>query len=216
MPAVKSRHKNIAELLHDLGDIPADRVRLDPPPGTATKRDLLRIHEREHLCELIDGTLVEKAMGAPESYIAVELAFALRVYLSQHDLGYLYGADGLIQMRPRRVRVPDVSFTSWLKRPDRTVPSNPISDLAPDLAVEVLSPSNTRREMERKLEDYFTKGVRLVWIIDPDTRTAEAYTGPDEMESIGEAGSLDGRDVLPGFSLPLAKLFERLEKPKAK
>jgi Uma2 family endonuclease len=176
---------------------------------------LLRVHERDRLCELIDGTLVEKTMGTPESYIAFELGFALRVYLTKHDIGFVYGADGLIQLRPRRVRVPDVSFTSWLKRPDRTVPSDPISDLAPDLAVEVLSPGNTRREMTRKLKDYFKGGVRLVWIIDPKSRTAEVYTGADDMTAIEESGSLDGADVLPGFTLPLAKLFERLEKPKS-
>jgi Uma2 family endonuclease len=220
MPAVRSRprprHENIAELLHALGDIPPDRVRLDPSPGTATKRDLLLVHDRNRLCELIDGTLVEKAMGSPESFIALEIVFALRTYLVHHDIGFLYGADGLIQVRPWRVRGPDVSFTSWLKRPERTVPSNPISDLVPDLAVEVLSPRNTRREMERKLEDYFAGGVKLVWIIDPKTRTAEVYTGPDDMTPLDESGSLDGGDVLPGFSVPLATLFERLEKPKGK
>lgn len=215
MPVVKPRHENIAELLHELGDIPPDRVRLDPLPGTATKRDLLRVHDRHRLCELIDGTLVEKAMGTPESYIAIEVAFALRVYLTKHDIGYVYGADGLVQVRPHRVR-PDVSFTSWLKRPDRTVPSIPITDLVPDLAVEVLSRSNTSREIERKLEDYFRSGVRLVWIIDPKSRTAEIHSGPDEVEPIDEAGSLDGRDVLPGFTISLAKLFERLEKPKGR
>jgi Uma2 family endonuclease len=206
----------MAELLHALGGIPADRVRLDPPPGTATKRDLLLHHDRRHLSELLDGTIVEKAVGHPESYLASEIAFALRVYLTKHDIGFVCGADALIQMRPRRVRAPDVCFTSWLKRPDRTIPSNPISDLIPDLAVEVLSPKNTRREMERKLEDYFIGGVRLVWMIDPKSRTAEIHTGPGETTMIDESGSLEGRDVLPGFTLPLAKLFERLEKPKGK
>ena len=216
MAATKARFENMAELLHALGGIPADRVRLDPPPGTATKNDLLRHHDRRRVSELLDGTIVEKAVGHPESYIAIEITFALRLYLTRHDIGFVCGADSLVQTRPRRVRSPDVCFTSWLKTPERMVPSNPISDLIPDLAVEMLSRKNTRREMERKLEDYFTGGVRLVWIIDPKTRTAEVHTGPDAMTPIDESGSLDGRDVLPGFTLPLAKLFERLEKPRSK
>jgi len=210
---LNTHHETIAELLQALGGVPADRVRLDPPPGTATKRDLLRVHERQRPCELIDGTLVEKAMGSPESYIATEILFALRTYLVKHDIGFLYGADSLIQVRPRRVRGPDVCFTSWLKRPDRTVPANPISDLVPDLAVEVLSPRNTRREMDRKREDYLTAGVRLIWIIDPATRTAEMHDGLNEPEHIDETGSLDGRDVLPEFTLALNTLFARLERP---
>jgi len=217
MPATKPLHENMAELLHALGGIPPDRVRLDPPPGTATKRDLLRFHERgRRLFELVDDTLVEKPMGRPEAYIAAKIIGLIEAFLIRNDIGYCTGADDLIQVRPKSIRGPDVSFTSWLRRPDGTVDSDPISRVIPDLAVEVLSPSNTRREMDRKRKDYFKGGVRLVWIIDPKTRTAEAHSAKDEMVLIDESGSIDGGDVLPGFTLPLAKLFERLEKPKSK
>jgi len=73
--------------------------------------------------------------------------------------------------------------------------------------VEILSPSNTRKEMARKLGEYFEAGVLLVWVIDPAKRTAEAYTNPDAKTAVDV---LDGGDVLPGFRLPLAKLFEKL------
>jgi Uma2 family endonuclease len=78
---------------------------------------------------------------------------------------------------------------------------------APDLAVEVLSEGNTPAEMNRKLGEYFAGGVRLVWLIDPDTQTALAYTSPDKSNFIGADGALDGGDVLPGFGLPLRDLF---------
>jgi Uma2 family endonuclease len=84
------------------------------------------------------------------------------------------------------------------------------------LAVEILSPSNTTREMRLKVREYFESGVRLVWIIDPVKRTAEVYSAPEVKRSLTESGTLDGGDVLPGFRLPLAKLFERLAKPAAK
>jgi Uma2 family endonuclease len=220
----KTRFDNLGELLEKmtgllskLGGIPAGRVRLDPFPGTATKRDLVRFHSREDkLYELVDRTLVEKPMGSPESYLAMQLGFLLQTYLTEHDSGFLYGADSLIEMLPDVVRGPDVCFVSWDKRPERTVPTEPISDLIPDLAVEVLSPSNTRGEILRKLKEYFLAGVKLAWVIDPVKRTAAVHTAPDVKTSLDESGTLDGGDVLPGFRLPLAKLFERLEKPKSK
>ncbi len=146
----------------------------------------------------------------------MELAWYFRTFLALHDLGYLYGADALVELMPRLVRGPDVCFTSWEKRPERTVPGKQIADLIPDLVVEVLSLKNTRGEIARKLKEYFFAGVRLVWVIDPPTRTAHVYTSPDAKTVVGEKGTLDGGDVLPGFTLAVAKLFERLEKPAAK
>jgi Uma2 family endonuclease len=209
--------ETLGELLAALGNIAPKRVRMDPLPGTATKRDLLKYHDRgRRLYELVEGTLVEKPMGSPESFLALELAGFFRDHLKANDLGFLYGADALIEIMPRLVRGPDVSFVSWMKRPERTVPSEAISDLIPDLAVEVLSRKNTRGEITRKLKEYFLGGVRLVWVIDPRKRSAVVYTAPDKKLALAESGVLDGGDVLPGFRLPLAKLFARLEKPKPK
>lgn len=169
----------------------------------------------EKIYELVERTLVEKAMGFPESYLAMEIGFIIRGFLEDSDLGYLGGADAMTELIPDLVRAPDVTFVSWKRRPERTVPSDPIGQVIPSLVVEVLSPSNTRREMARKRSEYFRAGVELVWEIDPATRTAEVFTGPDDATDIDAAGTLDGGTVLPGFKLALAKLFERLEK-KAK
>lgn len=211
----RPRFANVGELLAALGGIPANRVRLDPPPGTATERDLLgAIAETGRLMELFDRTLVEKPMGSPEAFVALELGFHIRLFLATHDLGYATAADDLIRVAPGQVRGPDVTFTSWLNRPERTVPRKPVSVTKPTLAVEVLSPSNTPAEITRKIGEYFGGGCRLVWVIDPRTESAEVYTAPDQATAIPASGVLDGGDVLPGFRLPLAKLFERLEKPK--
>ncbi len=115
----------------------------------------------------------------------------------------------MLRIVPGRVRLPDVSFVSWNKLPNRELPAEPIADLVPDLAVEVLSASNTRREMENKRREYFQGGSRLVWEIDPATRTARMYTSPDQFQEIDINGALDGGDVLPGFTLPLSQLFSR-------
>lgn len=212
-PVVK--FTTVADLLHRLGGIPPERVVMDPPPGTATEADLLRMQDtlRLGLFELIDRTLVRKPKGTPESYLAGEVHYHLRRFLDDHDLGYLYISDALVRVTAAQVREPDVSFTSWSKRPDGTIPTQPVTDIPPDLTVEVLSPSNTPAEIERKIREYFVAGVRLVWVIDPATRAAEVYTTLDARVSVPPTGALDGGDVLPGFRLPLASLFKRFSKP---
>ncbi|MFO0848413.1 MAG: Uma2 family endonuclease [Gemmataceae bacterium] len=209
------RFATAADLMERLGGIPPERVLFDPLPGTATEADLVWRHDRKEpgLLELIDGTLVRKPMGSPESYIASRLNARLDLFLETHDLGFLYTTDALIRVHPGQVRGPDVSFTGWAKRPDKTVPREPVTDIVPDLAVEILSPGNTPKEIARKIGEYFAGGCRLVWVIDPDTEAAEAYTSPTDRTAVPPAGALDGGDVLPGFRLPLAKLFERLAKP---
>jgi Uma2 family endonuclease len=103
-----------------------------------------------------------------------------------------------------------VCFIAWDRFPNRKLPAEPIPALAPDLAIEVLSASNTEGEMQRKLHDYFTAGVRLVWYIDPQTRSAKAYTAEDRCVELSESQSLSGGDVLPGFELPLKELFAKV------
>jgi Uma2 family endonuclease len=200
-----------ADLLEQIGNVDPKRIRLRPPPGKATERDILRIYQREHRrYELVDGVLVEKVMGFQEAFLATWLGHLLQSFLDQKDLGVLVGADGAVRLMPRLVRIPDLSFVRWDKLPGRTLPEEPIPDLAPDLAVEVLSKSNTPSEMARKLRDYFKAGVRLMWFLDPKKRSAEVYTAPTVKVTLTEADTLDGGNVLPGLSLPLRRVFERL------
>jgi len=203
--------ETVAQLLERLGGIPADRVRWKPVPGTATERDVIAAEAAvdKRLCDLVDSILVEKGMGQYESRLTVVLIYFIENYLEQQDRGICYGADAMLRIVPGRVRLPDVSFVSWNKLPNRELPAEPIADLVPDLAVEVLSASNTRREMENKRREYFQGGARLVWEIDPATRTARMYTSPDQFLEIDINGALDGGDVLPGFTLPLSQLFSR-------
>ena len=133
-------------------------------------------------------------------------------FVRSNDLGIVAGADGTIRLARGLVRIPDCAFFSWDRLPGKVVPDEPIPDLAPDLAVEVLSKSNTVSEMKRKLKDYFFAGVRLVWLIDPKKRIVDVYTAPDQSVRLEERQSLDGGHVLPGFALPLTELFALLGK----
>jgi Uma2 family endonuclease len=201
----------LADFVASLGGIPLNRIRMTPPLGKATEKDVLEVERQTGCpCELIDGTLVEKAMGYIESFLAVEIIYLLRSFLERHDLGIVLGEAGTLQILDNQVRVPDVCFIAWEQFPNRQLPNEPIPSLVPDLAIEVLSASNTEGEMQRKLHDYFTAGVRLVWYIDPQTRSAKSYTAEDQCVEVAESQSLSGGDVLPGFELPLKELFAKV------
>jgi len=201
----------LGKLLDRLGGISADRVRYFPLPGTATVADVAEIHDREgRTCELIDGALVQKATGFYESMIAGAIASALRAFVVPRKLGYVTGEAGTTQILLNLVRVPDVAFVSRDRLP-HGLPREPVPLLVPDLAVEVLSVSNTPREMDRKRSEYFEAGVRLCWCVDIRARTVAVYTSPENPQIFTEQQTLDGGDVLPGFTLPLAPLFAELD-----
>ena len=206
-----SAPRTIADLVSRLGDIPLDRILFQPVPGEATVMDAVAADARENrLCELVDGVLVEKPMGFRESLVAALLIQRMRAFVEQRNLGVVSAPDGMLQLSDNVVRMPDVAFIAWSRFPGRKIPRDPAPQVAPDLAVEVLSPTNTRREMERKRSEYFTAGTRLVWQIDPDARQAEVYSSVTDHESIDKDGSLDGGDVLPGFVISLQDLFADL------
>lgn len=207
---------NLAELMEQLGGVPLERIRMRPPPGTATEKDVLAAERepRKRLCELVDGVLVEKAMGVRESLLAAEIIQLLGPFVRENALGIVLGADGMIRTFPDQVRIPDVSFISWERYPGGEVPDEGISSFVPNLAVEVLSPGNTKAEIDRKLRDYFLAGVELAWVIDPKTQTAKSYTTPEDVQRIGKTGSLDGGSVLPGFRLSLKQLLASLRRPR--
>jgi Uma2 family endonuclease len=199
---------NLGDLLKRLGNIPAQRVRLHPTPGTATEKDVIDALDRENRpCELVEGTLVEKAMGYEESEIAGLLITFLNIFVRPRKLGIVTGPDGTIRLFPGLVRIPDVAFASWDCFPDRKRPKARIPQVAPDLVVEVLSKGNTKAEMAKKLGEYFGSGVRVVWMVDIRKRTVRVHTAVDESVLITEGQVLDGGVVLPGFVLRLDELF---------
>lgn len=208
--------RTAADLLEGLGGISPARVRLHPAPGKATERDVIAVHDRENrLCELVDGALVEKVMGFDESRFAILLGAYLVNYLDRDDQGTVVGADGMMKLFAGLVRIPDVAFISWERFPKRKRRRGEIPLVVPDLVVEVLIEGNTPKEMARKLDEYFPAGVRLVWYVDPRKRTVRVYTAPDRSTLLRENQSLDGGDVLPGFSLSIREWFTRAERTAA-
>jgi Uma2 family endonuclease len=202
-----------SEVIARFGDIPIARICTNPPPGAATEADVIEWHDRhDRLFELIDGTLVEKAMGWKESELAIIIATLLRNFVAEHRLGKVFGPDGMVRMKPEQIRIPDVAFISKQRFVGRTLTPGAFWELGCDLAVEVISPSNTRREMERKLSDYFIAGVGLVWLVYLKSREVVVHTSPNHAVTLQGEDVLDGDKVLPGFSIPVAELFAELDR----
>jgi len=215
---VATESETVAELIDRLGGVPAERIRLKPAPGTATEDDVIRWLDgpNKRLFELIDGVLVEKAVGMREAILAAWLGHRLSEYCDQTGAGIIAGADGPHRLRLGLVRYPDVSFVSWERIPGDEFPDDPIARLIPDLAVEVLSESNIPAEIELKLDHYFEAGVRAAWVIDPKKQSALLYGSRARSREIGTDGDLTAPKVLPGFRLPLREVFASLRRKKRK
>jgi len=205
--------RTLADFMGRIGDVPYDRIRFHPPLGTATVKDVMRIREKEgRLCELVDGVLVEKTMGIEESLLALYLGWLINSFVHPRNLGIVLGPDGTMRILVNLVRIPDVSFIAWDQFPDRRVPKVPIPLVVPNLAVEVLSKSNTRKEMVIKRDEYFSAGVELVWEVDPKKRTVAVFASVKDSTVLSIDDTLDGGKVLPGFQLPLKELFAELDR----
>lgn len=203
-----------AELHARLGGVPLERIRTKPAPGTATEEDLLR--NTGPICELIDGVLVEKPVGNRESAIALFIGSRLRSHIEPGDLGVVLTTDGHIRVRPGQLRAPDATYIPWTAFPGGEPPEDEAYwTVSPVLVVEVLSPDNTKAEIDRKLRELFVAGCKLAWVIDPRARTAKVYTTAVRFKVLDESGVLVGGRVLPGFKLPLADVFAS-DRPRKK
>lgn len=202
----------LADRIEELGHIASKRLRLSPAPGTATLNDLAAANSNgSPLCELIDQTLVEKAMGYEASVVAAMILRLLGNFVAPRRLGLVSGADGMFQLLNSTVRAPDVAFVSLGRLPLGRIPAEAFPALAPDLAVEVLSPGNTKAEMSRKRIEYFHSGTRLFWMVDCANRSVAVYTSPSAVRVLKEEDTIDGGEVLPGFSHTVSEFFTDLD-----
>jgi Uma2 family endonuclease len=173
-------------------------------PGLLTADELLHVRIPDKRVELVRGVLVvREPAGARHGRVTLNVAIELGSYVRAHQLGAVYAAEtGFTLARdPDTVRAPDVAFV----RRERLPSPEPIGfpDLAPDLVVEVLSPGERPGELLAKIADWLSAGTRLVWVIDPERRLARVYRQDGTERIVAAEETLDGEDVVPGFSCPL-------------
>jgi len=159
----------------------------------------------DRLFEYIGGEVIEVVSNQRASAIAYRLGVFIGMYLLQNQVGGVAtGADGGYVIAGERY-IPDIAFVSAARQ---TEPSDrAYSPIAPDLAVEVLSPSNTPHEMRVKVVNYLSVGT-TVWVVDPDRQQVEVYVPGQPVRKVGLDGVLDGGDVLPGFSVAVREIFQ--------
>jgi Uma2 family endonuclease len=162
------------------------------------------------LYEVVGGKLVEKTLGASEIEIATLLVGFLVPFVRSHRLGRVLGEMIFrIDQAKDLQRRPDVSFVSHARWPShRRVPKVAVWDIVPDMAIEIVSPSNTADHVQEKIHDYFTAGVSRVWVVYPRQQEIYVYESPAKIQVLQLGQELDGGDLIPGFRLPLAALFE--------
>jgi Uma2 family endonuclease len=179
------------------------------PHDPVTADELRHMPDDGWRYELLRGRLLrEPPAGAEHSWLGVTLAARLRDFVHAGELGFVFGADcGFrITTDPDTVRAPDVAFVIGDRLPGG--PPRGYVPFAPDLAVEIVSPTDRMSDVTRKVADYIDAGTRLVWIIDPVTRTAAVHRSRSDVKMLRDSDTLDGGDVLPGFRLPLAELLD--------
>ena len=171
--------------------------------------EILHLPTTGRRLELVKGKVYEMPpAGGRHGSVAMRIGFVLAEYVRANNLGEVFAAEtGFILHRdPDTVRAPDASFVAAGRLPDGELPVG-YMELAPDLAVEVTSPNDRASEIEDKVEGWLLAGVKLVWVINPSTRSAMVYRSLDESERISPEDSLDGGDVIPGFSTEIRELF---------
>ena len=168
---------------------------------------LMRLPHDGYKCELIEGELVMAPAGMEHEDVGACLLEALRSFVRVLNLGRVYGSSAGYRLPDGDVLCPDVSLIRSDRLPGGRSPKG-FSTIPPDLAVEILSPSDSRRAAARKARRYLVWGTKLVWVIDPEARTVTVHRPGREPRVIGVNGRLDGEDVVPGFVLPVRRLFE--------
>ena len=155
--------------------------------------------------EYAKGKLIPMAPPTMEhGEISMNISFLLGLHIRENRLGRLYPADTDFKLGDRLVK-PDVAFVSTARLPENR---DQASLIAPDLAVEVVSPSDTFRRVVRKVLDYLEGGTKMVWIVEPGSKTVTVYRSETDIKLLTRNDTLTGEDVVEGFSCQVAQLFE--------
>ena len=178
-----------------------------------TADELLKMPDGDRY-ELVGGKLVERHMGMESNLFATHIAHLIQTFLDDRPMGYVVCSETMFTCFPDPVhhgRRPDVAFLAFGRLPGEKLPKGNCP-VPPDLMVEVVSPNDTAEEVSTKVNEYQEAGVRLTWVVYPGTRRVLIHrlrTSPEgRISELTELDTIDGEDVLPGFTCPVAKFFQ--------
>lgn len=192
----------------------ADRSLTETTPEQKvwTDKEFMALSRDGHRYEIVNGKLIDMGnSGAKHGYIAIVLSSALFAVVMAQKLGALFDSSTAFKMKNGNKRSPDISFFAKERLQSLNDLPTGFLDGSPDLAIEILSPTNTIEEIDSKLAEYFDNGSRLVWVINPNQHYILVYRCAEEPDRLLKSSDyLDGEDVIPGFQLPVADLFQKL------
>ena len=174
--------------------------------GPATLQDLLNSPKDGNKYELVDGEIVVSPAGMRHSEVAINIGGLIWEFLQKNPIGKLYASDVGIAFPDGNVRSPDVTYVSIAKLPEGRSPET-FGEVIPDLAVEVLSPSDSLKELGRKIGEFLENGVPIVWLVDPARQTVTVYRSLTETQQLTSKDTITAEPVLPGFSVPINRFF---------
>jgi Uma2 family endonuclease len=181
-----------------------------PRDKPMTAQELFLLPDDGMQYELVDGVLFEMAPANWEhGFLMGNVYSAVREFVRARELGVVLCGDPGVILRhgPDTVRAPDVCYIVGARLPQGRLPTT-FSDIVPDLIVEIVSPGDSRAEVEEKTQAWLRAGARLVWTVYPNTRTISVRSGSEPGRIYAENAMLDGGDVLPGFSVRVGELFQ--------
>lgn len=177
-----------------------------------TAEDLWRLPGDGRGYELIRGELTMVApAGGGHGRAAMKIARLLDTYAEANDLGIVFAAETgfIIERDPDTVRAPDAAFVAKNRIPQSGIPAGYIP-FAPDLVIEVLSPGDSQIDVEEKIQQWLSSGVRAAWVVNPRLKTITVHRPARDPRVLRESDTLAGDDVVPGFALDVAELFRPL------
>jgi Uma2 family endonuclease len=201
----------VNSFFHNKLPLAREPVVLPPRPDRPwNSDDLLALADEESRYELVRGDLLMMSPASPvQGNYAARLTAVLLQYVEEHNLGNVYTAEPgfMLHAEPQSViRAPDVAFVSMERIPPAEQQAG-FWPLAPDLAIEIISPSETADSIQEKVQDYLTAGTRLVWLVYPRSKLVVEYQPAAQIRQYGLDESLDGGAVVPGFCYALQRLF---------
>lgn len=165
-------------------------------------------HRTGKRLELVEGELRQLAPASDEhGYITNQIAFLVTRFVKEHRLGYTLAAETgfVLHEEPATVRAPDLAYVSRERAPQQW--SRHFARFVPDLVAEVVSPADTYSEVVRKVQDWLTAGVKLVWVVDPESRQVSVHRAGQPVHILSEGDTLSGEEVLPGFACKVSEIF---------
>lgn len=176
-----------------------------------TDQRLMALPDDGHKYERVNEGILMSPAGFEHGGIAIRLSSMLWSHVAAHRLGMILDSSTGFRLSNGNVRSPDISFVAAARLRGMKRPPRGFFEGAPDLAVEILSPGNTVDEIHERLVDLFTNGTRLVWVVNPIERNATIYRAPEPIALVRIGECLEGEELLPAFSYPLADLFAEWE-----